>query len=207
MSTPATGGVLAQRKLARATQMLEGIVCGIVADGQLNDLELQMLRTWLTNNAEVARVWPGSTIARHIEDVMADGVVTDAERATLTKLLSDLMGADFAETGSASPSPSSAIPYHDDAQVAIAGAGLCLTGEFLYGTRADCTRLSERAGGICFGSPSKKVRYLIVGTHVSPDWLCQSYGRKIQSAMELRTQGHDIWVLPERRWFEAMSQI
>lgn len=202
--TTTVQAVLQQRQLARSTQLLEGIILGLVADGELHDREIVMLRTWLTENEGIAKVWPGSTVSRHLEEVLADGHISDVERVTLLKLLTDLVSGDFNETGSTTPQVSG-IPFDEDCLVDIRDKGVCLTGSFLYGTRADCERISEKVGASMYASPSKKVSFLVVGTHVSPDWLCQSYGRKIQSAMGLRDGGHSIAVIPERRWFGALG--
>lgn len=187
------------RALSRASQVLTGIVTGIVADGEIHDREIAMLSTWLTENAEVTQVWPGSAIAKLLREVLADGVITDEERAHLLKVLAQMAGTDFVQTGSVSPEVAD-LPYGDWTHDSMADLCLCLTGEFLYGTRAACEKLAEKAGARLASSVSKKVHYLVVGTHVSPNWVTTSYGRKIQQAMELRTGGHSIVIVPERDW-------
>ncbi len=167
----------AQQKaaLTRASQMLLGLVTGIVADGQLHDMEAQMLNTWLSENGDVASIWPGSAIAAALRTVLADGVITQHERDHLLKELQALVGTDFSETGSTTPTVA-ALPYDSDTSLHIAGAGICHTGEFLYGTRAACERLTERAGGIALSTITKKVTYLVIGTHVSPHWVNKTQG-------------------------------
>lgn len=188
--------------LTRASQMLLGIVTGVVADGQLHDMEVHMLNTWLTENYEVASVWPGSAIAQAVQSVLADGVVTQAERDHLLRELQALVGSDFSETGSSSPTVA-ALPYDDDATLRIAGAGICHTGEFLFGTRSACERLTEQAGGTPLAAVSKKTTYLVIGTHVSPAWVNTSYGRKIEQAMQMKEAGHPIRIIAEQRWLDA----
>lgn len=198
----AVAGVLANRALTRASQVLTGIVTGIVADGHLHDLEIQMLSTWLSENSEVAGVWPGSAIALQLQMVLADGVITSDEREHLLRELRALVGCDFDETGSVSPG-TDGLPYDHECEVLLRDVGVCLTGEFLYGTRAACERLTEQVGGLPMSSVNKKTAFLVVGTHVSPAWVNTSYGRKIMRAMELRDQGHNILIVPERRWLVA----
>lgn len=188
--------------LTRASQMLIGIVTGVVADGQLHDMEVHMLNTWLTENAEVASVWPGSAISHAIQSVLADGVVTQAERDHLLRELQALVGSDFSETGSSSPTVA-ALPYDNETTLHIAGAGICHTGEFLFGTRSACERLTEQAGGTPLASVNKKTTYLVIGTHVSPAWVNTSYGRKIEQAMQMKDAGHPIRIIAEQRWLEA----
>jgi len=194
----------AQQKaaLTRASQMLLGLVTGIVADGQLHDMEVQMLNTWLSENSDVASVWPGSAIATALRTALADGVITQAERDHLLAELQALVGTDFSETGSTTPIVA-ALPYDTDTALHIAGAGICHTGEFLYGTRTACERLTEQAGGIALGTVTKKVNYLVIGTHVSPHWVNTSYGRKIEQAMQLKDAGHSIRIIAEQHWLDA----
>jgi len=200
----AIAAVARNRQLTRAAQILDGLVLGMIADGELNDREIQMLATWLAENEAVTQVWPGSAIATHVRDVLADGVITADERVSLLAALQSITNSDFAETGAVAPEVAG-LPYDEACQVLIRDAGLCLTGEFLYGTRASCALLTEKAGGRVLTNVSKKVHFLIVGTHVSPNWINESYGRKIQAAMELKTEGHPIAVISERRWMDALS--
>lgn len=193
---------MANRALTRAAQVLTGIVTGIVADGHLHDLEVQMLSTWLAENGDVARVWPGSAIARLLQEVLDDGVITTEERAHLLRQLQQLVGSDFSETGSVTPD-TSGLPYDHDCEVLLRDAGVCLTGEFLYGTRSACERLTEKVGGCPQSAVSKKTAFVVVGTHVSPNWVNTSYGRKIMRAMELREQGHRILIVHEKQWLAA----
>ncbi len=191
------------RLLTRSMQVLTGIVTGVVADGELHDNELQLLNTWISSNPEVATAWPGSAISHHLREVMADGVITADERAHLLDTLQRLVGSDFAETGSVT-ADIAALPFDDDAPITLNESWVCLTGEFLYGTRNACEKVTEKAGGKPTSSISRKVAYLIVGTHVSPNWVNTSYGTKIMRAMELRDQGHTIAIIREQRWLDAL---
>ena len=194
------------RQVTRAAQLLDGLVLGMIADGELNDLEIQHLNTWLSQNEAVTQVWPGSVIATHVRQVMADGVITADERVSLLAALQQLTNSDFAETGSVAPEVAG-LPYDESCAVVLQDAGVCHTGEFLYGTRSSCERLSEKGGAVVLSSVTRKVRYLVVGTHVSPNWISESYGRKIQAAIELQQKGHAIAVIPERRWMDALAAV
>lgn len=194
----------AQQKaaLTRASQVLLGIVTGVVADGHLHDNEIHLLNIWLTENRDVASAWPGSAIAQKVQSVLADGIVTPDERTHLLHELQALVGTDFSETGSSTPAVAT-LPYDHDTPPHIAGAGVCHTGEFLFGTRTACERLTEQAGGTPLSNVTKKTTYLVIGTHVSPAWVNTSYGRKIEQAMHLKTTGHPIRIIAEERWLNA----
>lgn len=194
-------------KTRQATRLLEhlmGMVTGMVADQELSNKEIQMLSVWLRENSEVTQRWPGFVIARKVEDVMADGVITEPERQHLLGVLHELAANEFGITGSASPEVA-ALPINDTVTVILRNAGVCHTGEFMFGTRAACERATLKAGGMPADNVSKKVEYLVIGTRVSANWAHTSFGRKIQRAAELQEQGESIEIISERRWLESMQ--
>jgi NAD-dependent DNA ligase len=201
---PALARAAATHRLNKAVEHMMGMVTGIIADQSLHDLEIKLLRTWLDENSIITRTWPGFVIARKIEEVMADGVISDAERTHLPKVLTELASADFALTGSSSPEVA-ALPINDVVTVILTNTGVCHTGEFLFGTRAACERLTLKAGGMPVDAVTRKTDFLVIGTRVSPNWAHTSFGRKIQKAAELQEAGHPIEIISERRWIEAIQ--
>lgn len=193
---------MAVRRMTRAMEMLLGLITGMVADDHLHDREVMFLNQWLMDNAEATAEWPGYVIFHKVRDVIQDGVITEDERAHLLQVLRELAVTDFAETGSAQPEVLQ-LPLQD-VPVVLQGRGVCHTGVFLYGTRPACEALTQNAGGLPMASVSKKVAYLVVGTNVSPDWAHTSYGRKIEQAMRLQEAGHNIAVVSEQRWIDAI---
>lgn len=186
----------------RSIELLLGIVTGVVADRQLHDLEIQLLATWLAENEYAASVWPGCVIAERIRATLADGHISEDERAHLLDTLRGLATCDFASTGSATAEVI-ALPLHDEGDVLLRESHVCLTGEFIFGTRATCERVCIDLGAIPVQTVSKKVQFLIVGTNVSPAWAHTAYGRKIEQALALRQGGYPIRIISERRWAEV----
>ncbi len=204
MNTEAAAGAAAHRhRLNRAIEQLLGIASGILADGQLHDQEVTFLSTWLSAHSEVADQWPGSAVAKAVRDTLADGLITPAERDHLVTVLQALCGSEFALDGSATPLVTD-LPIDDQVTVQLMNAGVCHTGEFLYGTRAAVERATLRAGGMPADTVTKRVEYLVVGTRVSPDWAHTTYGRKIQRAVALQDSGHAIEIISEQRWLKAL---
>lgn len=193
-----------KRKITKSTQVLTGIIVGMTADGHINDQEIHMLATWLKENAEVTSVWPGSAIAKHVSEVLIDGNITDEERKSLLYNLQKLSGSDFSETGSVTDEVVE-LPFDTPTHINLLGSKICLTGEFMYGTRAACERLVEKLGGAAMSTVSKKVNYLIVGSQVSPLWVNTSYGTKILKAIELKESGHQILIIREQQWFDFIQ--
>jgi len=191
------------RRATRAMEHLLGMITGMVADLQLQKAEIQFLSTWLAEHEEVTSTWPGFVIARKVEEVMADGIITTVEQEHLLQVLRDLASTDFSLTGSSSPEVTT-LPIDDAVSVEIRNAGVCHTGEFMFGTRAACERVTLKGGGMPLDSVSRSTDVLVVGTRVSPNWAHTSYGRKIQKAAQLQENGHPIEIISERRWLEAL---
>lgn len=195
---------LERHRINKAVKHLLGMVEGMVADNHLHDKEVQLLSTWLNAYPEATSAWPGSVIGHKVREVLADGIITDEERKHLLKVLLGLIANDFAETGSASAEVTT-LPIDDAVTVEIRNAGVCMTGEFIFGTRAACERLTLKAGGMPLDNVTKRVDILVIGTRVSPDWAHTTFGRKIQRAAELQDEGHPIEIISERRWLEVVG--
>lgn len=188
----------------RAVDQLIGICSGIVADGEINPAEVAFLRVWLSEHQEACRVFPGDLISRRLELILADGVVTSEERQDLLELLQQIAGHDFLETGSAAPE-GPAIPADENPTIIIPGKSFCFTGKFAYGTRAKCEDAVLSRGGLPENSVTRALDYLVLGVGVSPDWRHETYGRKIERAMELRGEGRALQIVAEADWVQVIA--
>lgn len=207
MTAPATHAqhlAIDKARLTKAINSLLGIVAGVLADGALHDREIQFLSTWLTENTEVAAVWPGSIIAQQVRDALADGHIDEAERTHLLQALEQLTRTDFSQTGATTPE-TIALPYDQNGAIVLAGAKVCLTGEFLFGTRTKCQAAAEAAGAIIRNSVTRQTDLVIVGSLISPNWAHTSFGRKIQEAIALQEGGADLRLITEQRWTMALN--
>lgn len=203
-NTAAIQKSLERQRITKAIEHLLGMIDGMIADDHLHDKEVQLLSTWLAANPEATSAWPGSVIGHKVREVLADGIITDNERKHLLSVLAAMIASDFAETGSASAEVVT-LPIDDAVTVEIKNAGVCMTGEFIFGTRAACERLTLKAGGMPLDNVTKRVDILVIGTRVSQDWAHTTFGRKIQRAAELQDEGHPIEIISERRWLEVVG--
>ena len=187
----------------RACARLLGLIAGITADGHLHDLEVQFLRTWLAENTQASEHWLGAELVAAIDHVLADGVITDEERAALLATLQSAGGVEFTETGSVTAEPVG-FPA-DECEVLFSDRTFCLTGKFDYGSRGECEAATIAAGATCADTVTRKVHYLVIGgAGATASWKQASYGQKIDSAMKLREKGHPIYVLTEAAWRGAL---
>lgn len=208
-NNPAAMVATEQRLRTKATLTLLGICTGLVADGELKDSEIHFLGNWLLDNRELVEYWPGNVIASRIQAIMADGVITEAERADLLETLKLLTGNDFIDTGLASPEasvPAELVGVTFDApDIEFSGQVFCCTGRFIHGTRKACHRDIEALGGKASDNLTMQVDYLVIGALTQPDWAYQTYGRKIETAAVLRQQSGKPKIITEAAWSAAMK--
>ncbi|MCK9506427.1 MAG: BRCT domain-containing protein [Porticoccaceae bacterium] len=192
------GAVNRLRNLTKATQTLLGICQGLIADNILSPEEIIFLDTWLAENREVAKVWPGDVIARRIRGILADGVITLDEAEDLKVTLSQITGG-FLEHGAVSGTATS-LPVENVHSILFEQSVFCLTGKFIYGSRSFCQQATEALGGQCVSDVTHGVHYLVVGGLASRDWAHTSYGRKIEKAVMFREKGQPIRIISEENW-------
>lgn len=196
---------ISHREVTKATEHLLGLCTGLVADGRLDDREVEFLNLWLKQYPEVVSTWPGKVIADRITTIVADGVITPEERQDLFETLSGIVGFQLPETGAAEAGVA-AIPFSEAPCIQFEGRTFCFTGKFLFGTRAACERAILNRGSIPLDGVSTKLEYLVVGSLIEPSWAHTSYGRKIEKALDYNNKGHGIAIISERQWTEAIGQ-
>jgi NAD-dependent DNA ligase len=184
---------------------LIGMVHGVTADRRLRDREILRLNRWIEESAggALARNWPGSAILGRITEILADGIVTDEERADLLDMLDSLTGGGF-EFGAAG-GMATTLPVTPVERVNFNGRTFCMTGRFVYGSRARCETAVLQRGGRVLGNVTQKLDYLVIGGLASRDWVQASYGRKIEKAVELREAGRPVVILAEETWASHLA--
>lgn len=192
------------RNLVKAAQVLVGICSGIVADNKINDDEIVFLRQWITEHADLAAVWPGNMIARRIDGILADGIITQEERADLLYILQEIAGNFFADTGIAQQATAT-LPIDHDAVLEFAGKTICFTGACIFGSRNACQQAVTLQGGSPEDSITKRLDYLVIGALASPDWINTTYGRKIEKAVGYRTENGQPLIISEQQWASAIN--
>ena len=63
------------------------------------------------------------------------------------------------------------------------------------------------AGGTVQGGVTVRTNYVVLGTYVTPTWVHQSFGRKIEKAMEYRDEkGTGLCIVHEEDWMAALDR-
>ena len=64
----------------------------IVADGEVSELEAKIFQRWIDQNPDMLHVHPVEQLVGTLRTALADGVLSDAEKESLRKLLEELAG-------------------------------------------------------------------------------------------------------------------
>ena len=131
--------------------------------------------------------------------MLSDGVLDRDEAQDLLATLRSFVGeppelGEFIKT--------TGLPINcPEPDIAFAGRRFCLTGTFAYGSRARCADLVESLGGIHATTVTRSLDYLVLGVYVTPSWVHESFGRKIEKALHYRHDRRaDIAIVSETHW-------
>lgn len=181
-------------------------VCrGFVRDNYLSEDEIRELAVWLKQHQEVLEEWPGNIIAQRVQQVLADGIITEEERAGLQTLLEKAAGA--RPDVKVALTQATRLPVDEPPpKVVFQGRGFCFTGDFIFGSREKCQQSVFERGGLCHDKVITTTDFLVIGTLASPKWAHEVYGRKIEAAVSLKGSGHGLAIISEEHWTECLPQ-
>lgn len=193
----------AARLSDRVIDELIGLARGIIADRAVAESEARFLADWLARNRQVADVWPASILYGRVREMLADGVLASEEQAELLDTLHELAGSGSAPSDAASAS--SDLPLdRPEPSLVFERRLFCFTGKFVHGTRSECQAAVLARGAKAQPSPTRETHYLVVGAVGSRDWLHSTFGRKIEKAVSLRSEGLPIAIVSEQHWVHSL---
>lgn len=194
-----------RRVNTRTLDELVGITRGLAADGQIVQAEAEFLQHWLKQTEEAQADPVYKILHDRLEDMLEDGHLDNDEATELLEMIHALTGDDGKLKNYRSPTRlplDTPMPTLD-----FEGKNYLMTGVMAFGPRKECERLITERGGICKTGMSKRVNYLVIGTIASEHWMHSSHGRKIQTALNLRKEGHPIAIVDEEHFLDhALSK-
>lgn len=174
----------------------------VIADGRIEQSEVEYLQKWLAANMAVTEQPLIRTLYARVAEILKDGLVDDDEKAELMDTLSRFTTRDI-ELGEVLKSTS--LPLCDPAPtVSFEGWRYCFTGTFNYGKRKDCEAAVTTRGAIA-GSLSQKTKVLVIGAYATESWKHSAFGNKILEASEWRDAGIPISIVSEDHWVKALG--
>jgi hypothetical protein len=200
-----SASITSRARRDRGTDELLGLCRGILADGGVNQSEAAFLLDWLERHREFLGTYPFDVLYRRVSDSLADGVLDLDEERDLLEALVRAVGGET-HTADGSTSLATDLPFDEPFPALVyPGQLYVVTGVFDYGSRSLVNDAIELRGGLVKGGISKKIRYLVVGNIGSRDWKHSSFGRKIEQAIELRSLGHPLCLVPEHHWRASLA--
>lgn len=182
----------------RQIDSLIGISKGLTADGKIDQKEAEFLLGWLIQSRAATDNPVILNLLEKVSAMLEDGALDSEESSELLGLLHRISGSP-SEIGELAKATSLPID-HPLPEVAFPDRSFLFTGTCAFGTRKQCHEVTESLGGIISGGVTKKLNYLVIGTYVTDSWAHETYGRKIEKAMEYREQGVPLVIVTEEHW-------
>lgn len=182
---------------SRQIDELIGLARGLIADGVLNQKEVEFLQTWLAANLSISDQPLIRGLYERVHVILADGVLDDDERLELFSTLSSLARGDV-ELGEALKSTTLPLSRPQPAMDFI-GRLYAFTGTFQFGQRKQCEG-AVIARGANVGGVTRATDFLVIGIYATESWKHSSMGLKILKACELRDEGLPIGIVSEEHW-------
>ncbi|WP_210485726.1 BRCT domain-containing protein [Microvirga antarctica] len=197
MSSEFYNKVGGDRISSRQMDELIGVARGLAADNKINQEEVEFLQKWLAANIHISDQPLIRTLYQRVNDILADGLADEVERAELLDTLNRFSSRDF-ELGEILKATT--LPLCDPAPVlSFANKRFCFTGTFGYGQRKHCEQAVTSRGSIA-GPLNQTINYLVIGVYATESWKHSSFGHKILKAAEWRARGVPVAIVSEEHW-------
>lgn len=199
--------------ITSSLQFLNGMIHGILSDGQITDEEIHTLGTWIRNNEYLSGCYPFDEIESILLQILSDGIVTDDERDMLKAYLSNFIDLTVSYNLNSKDMELLKQKYSTDGICAVCQEidfkdnVFCFTGQSERAKRSEIAELIESLGGKFGKNITKKTRYLIVGNYGNPCWAFSCYGRKIEEAVKLRKEGQNLTIVNEIDFWDIIDDI
>ncbi|WP_417200550.1 BRCT domain-containing protein [Bizionia sp.] len=192
-------------------QTLQGICHGILADGIINEKEVRDLEKWLEQNSHLSTYYPYDEIRSLMLSIVSDGIIEEEEILILKAFLNQFVNIENKEIANQIDKDTADINISghctSDPNIDYDGKTFCVTGVLKSGNRSELENLISDLGGIPTRTVTKKTDYLIVGDNGNPAWAFACYGRKVEKALEMRKCGHQICLVHEFDFMDAVEDL
>lgn len=198
--------------ITRSIQIMEGVLHGILADGELKDAEILELNDWIQTFQFLEGTYPYDEIRSLLFEILSDGIITADERSMFQAYISAFIDATVSLNILEADCRDLQQHYHIDGvcaidpHIEIENNLFCFTGASARGTRDDIAAIILERGGLFNNNVTQKTKYLIVGDKGNPCWMFSCYGRKVEKAVELRKSGNSIAIIRESDFWNALGE-
>ncbi len=165
-----------------ATQILDGMLKGILIDNKINQEECRQLGIWLYENVDLAGHFPFDKLYSLVNNVLEDGIITEEESNLLVKEINSMLNP---------------VESLKNDSCSVEGKIICLSGNFAYGSKGDVEQYLINKGATVENSVKKNTDILIVGDQECAAFSNGTYGTKVKKAIEYNNKGCHIQIAKE----------
>ena len=183
--------------------VLVGLCRGLIADGKINQNEAATLDTWIRAHEGAIASPVLQAFQDKIKPHLHNQAASPEQNTELLQLLSGLVGGK-SEVGECLQATTLWLD-EPAPQILFDRRRFCLTGKFLHGNRGKCENEVQVRGGTCQSLPSEATDYVVIGSYAEGAWIQSAFGRKIERAVELRTDGHSVKIVSETHWVASLD--
>lgn len=195
-----------ENNVSKAIDQLSGICAGILADGEVSELEAKFFAERVREITLQEPVWPLTEICGEIDRIDASGRWGDTEREQLKMIMEKICGFKTTPDSGGTCSSTFALDSPPPDPVVFPGRNFNITGRFAFGSRISVQdAIRERGGTASDSPPTTQSHYLVIGTYATRDWVTANYGRKIERAVRLRKNGSGIAIISEEHWRKFLT--
>jgi len=159
--------------VALSTQILNGIIRGIITDDEITVDECKKLRSWLYSNSYLSGHHPFDRIIAILETALWDGKLSLEEARVVKTEINQL------------------LPTLPKEKISLAGKRICLSGSFAYGKKSAVMQYVTAHGGTVQRGVTKSTDMLIVGKAKATN------SSNVKKAMEYNSYGGSIEISNE----------
>ncbi len=195
-------------------QILQGMLHGIMADDHVAVREATELQKWIDDHTHLKGSYPYDELESLLMTVLVDGTIDDTEQAMLNEFFEDFIKYSFAKRvhdenkrvksgltkDKTLPAICATCPEID-----FSSRTFTFTGTSKKAERKDIVDHVTRLGGTFSTSLTQKTDFLVVGAGGNPCWAFSCYGRKVEKAAEYRKKGHQITIVHESDFWDALE--
>jgi hypothetical protein len=191
-------------------RQLHGVLHGIAIDDVVTEQEIYELKDWLQDYDIFKYHWPFCDVWDMLQRILSDGVVDENEKNEMLeycrqfseRIIPDPEIHDEMYNESYMISEAKVLqPFTElcdrECVVRFKNKRFCFTGPARTGPRKDLHAIVKSLKGKPENNVVLKLDYLVIGAQSSPAWAYSTYGRKIESVMDLRKSGRDVTILHE----------
>ncbi len=198
--------------VTKALQELFGYLHGVLSDRKVKPEELKALLLWMDDYGHLQQIYPFTEIQSMIVGVLRDKSVDVNEQKALQVFFSNFVVMSPSQHDYLDELRISAKELcvggicAVDPNIVLPGRKFCFTGFSSRGKRSDFAEVVKKHGGDYEENVTLSLDYLIVGADGNPAWAYSCYGRKVEKAVQLRKKGHQLMIVHERDFWDAIVE-